>query len=94
MIVVASTNLSPRTRGRLSALLVEIRPGVFIGNYSRKTRESIQEFLRLSVESGSAVIAWTDNSTDIGFGCESFGESEYRPINVDGVTLFAFQGRK
>ena len=43
MIVVVVSNAPPRLRGRLSAWLVEVRAGVYVGDYSARTREMIWE---------------------------------------------------
>lgn len=43
MLVIAVNNAPPRLRGRLAVWLLEIRAGVYIGNYSRRTREMIWE---------------------------------------------------
>ena len=41
MMVVVVSNAPPRLRGRLAAWLVELRAGVYVGDYSARTREMI-----------------------------------------------------
>ncbi|MFI0397369.1 type I-E CRISPR-associated endoribonuclease Cas2e, partial [Paracoccus sp. p1-h21] len=41
MMVVAVTGAPPRLRGRLAVWLLEVRAGVFVGDYSPRTREMI-----------------------------------------------------
>ena len=41
MLVIAVNNAPPRLRGRLAIWLLEIRAEVYVGNYSRRTREMI-----------------------------------------------------
>jgi hypothetical protein len=43
MMVVVLTNAPPRLRGRLAAWLLEVRAGVYVGDYSARTREMIWE---------------------------------------------------
>jgi hypothetical protein len=43
MLVIVLENAPPRLRGRLAIWLLEIRAGVYVGNYSRKVREVIWE---------------------------------------------------
>ena len=43
MLVIVVENASPRLRGRLAIWLLEIRAGVYVGNYSKKVREYIWE---------------------------------------------------
>ena len=39
MLVIVLENAPPRLRGRLAIWLLEIRAGVYVGNYSNKVRE-------------------------------------------------------
>ena len=48
MMVVVLTNAPPRLRGRLAVWLLEVRAGVYVGDYSTRTRERI----------GDHVCAW------------------------------------
>lgn len=41
MLVIVLENAPPRLRGRLAIWLLEVRAGVYVGNYSRKVRENI-----------------------------------------------------
>ena len=58
MLVIAVSNAPPRLRGRLAVWLLEIRAGVYVGNYSRRTREMIWSQVRDEIEDGDAIIAW------------------------------------
>jgi len=41
MLVIVLENSPPRLRGRLAIWLLEIRAGVYVGNYSTKVRDYI-----------------------------------------------------
>ena len=41
MMVVVLENAPPRLRGRLAVWLLELRAGVYVGNYGRRVRERI-----------------------------------------------------
>lgn len=41
MLVIVLENAPPRLRGRLAVWLLEVRAGVYVGNYSRRVREYI-----------------------------------------------------
>ena len=41
MLVIVLENSPPRLRGRLAIWLLEIRAGVYVGNYSAKVRDNI-----------------------------------------------------
>jgi CRISPR-associated endoribonuclease Cas2 subtype I-E len=53
-------------RGRLAVWLLEVRAGVYLGNYSRRTRERIWSEVRGAIGDGNEVIVWTA-PTDAGF---------------------------
>ena len=58
MMVVVTNNVPPRLRGRLAVWLLELRAGVYIGNYSAKTRAMIWDNVCELIGDGDAVIAW------------------------------------
>lgn len=89
MMVVAVTNAPPRLRGRLAVWLLEIRPGVYVGTYSRRVREMIWEQVTTLIGEGDAVIAWAA-PTDAGFDFETIGHNRRRPVDFDGLKLVAF----
>jgi CRISPR-associated protein Cas2 len=89
MMVVVVNNAPPRLRGRLAVWLLEVRSGVYIGNYSKRTREMIAGQVGDLIEDGDAVVAWAAPS-DAGYDFLTFGASRRRPVNFDGLKLVAF----
>lgn len=89
MMVIVVENAPPRLRGRLSLWLAEIRAGVYVGVYSRRTRERIWEEVGLLIGDGSAVIAWSA-PTDSGFEFDAVGPNRRVPADFDGLTLVRF----
>jgi len=55
MMVVVISNAPPRLRGRLAAWLVELRAGVYVGDYSTKTRKMIWDQVVQGLEDGDAL---------------------------------------
>ncbi len=90
MMVIVVENAPPRLRGRLSLWLAEVRAGVYVGVYSRRTRERIWEEVRIMIETGNAVIAWSA-ANDSGFEFEAVGENRREPVDFDGLTLVKFK---
>ena len=89
MMVIVVENSPPRLRGRLSLWLAEIRAGVYVGVYSRRTRERIWTEVKAMIGEGNAVIAWTAQ-TDSGFDFEATGINRREPIDFDGLTWVKF----
>lgn len=92
MMVIVVENAPPRLRGRLSLWLAEIRAGVYVGDYSARTRERIWAETVELLGDGSAAIAWRTRS-DSGFAFETAGENRREPIDFDGLTLVQFEPR-
>jgi CRISPR-associated protein Cas2 len=89
MLVIVVENAPPRLRGRLAVWLLEIRAGVYVGNFSRRVREMIWEQVEVGIEDGNAVMAWSTN-TEIGYDFMTCGKNRRIPVELDGVKLVSF----
>lgn len=93
MMTVVVENAPPRLRGRLAVWLLEIRAGVYVGNYGRRTREMIWDQVKGAIEDGNAVLIWA-NPNDAGFAFETCGANRREPVDFDGFALVAFRPPK
>lgn len=91
-MVVVLTNAPPRLRGRLAAWLLEVRAGVFVGDYSARTRERIWRQVEAYIEEGDAVMVWKA-PTDQGFDFATVGRNRRMPVDFDGLKLVSFAPR-
>lgn len=89
MLVIAVNDAPPRLRGRLAVWLLEIRAGVYVGNYSRKTREMIWGQVREEIDDGDAIIAWAVPN-DAGYDFDTCGTNRRMPTDLDGMKLVQF----
>ena len=89
MLVIAVNNAPPRLRGRLAVWLLEIRAGIYVGNYSRRTREMIWNQVKDEIEDGDAIIAWAVPS-DAGYDFDTCGVNRRMPTDLDGFKLVQF----
>lgn len=89
MLVIVVNNAPPRLRGRLAAWLLEVRAGVFVGNYSARTRERMWEQVEAYIEGGDAVMVWRA-PTDQGFDFRTVGTNRRMPVDFDGLNLVSF----
>jgi CRISPR-associated protein Cas2 len=89
MMVVVTVNAPPRLRGRLAVWLLEIRAGVYVGDYTARTRERIWSQVVAYIEGGDAVMAWKA-PTDQGFDFVTTGENRRMPVDFDGLKLVSF----
>jgi CRISPR-associated protein Cas2 len=89
MMVIVVENAPPRLRGRLAVWLLEVRAGVYVGNYSRRVREMIWDQVLAYIEDGNAVIAWAAPN-DTGFEFDTCGRNRRIPVDLDGLRLVKF----
>jgi CRISPR-associated endoribonuclease Cas2 subtype I-E len=82
MLVIVVENVPQRLRGRLAVWLLEIRAGVYIGTYSRRTREMIWEQVKGAVGEGNAVIAWAAPTTRASSSTPAVGIGVFRSIST------------
>lgn len=89
MLVIVLENAPPRLRGRLAIWLLEVRAGVYVGNYSLKVRENIWSQVEEGIEDGNAVMVWRTNN-EAGFEFVTLGANRRMPADWDGVRLVSF----
>jgi len=89
MLVIVLENAPPRLRGRLAIWLLEVRAGVYVGNYNKRIREYLWQQVEDSIEDGNAVIVWAAN-TESGFEFQTLGKNRRVPADYDGIQLVAF----
>jgi CRISPR-associated protein Cas2 len=89
MLVIVLENAPPRLRGRLAIWLLEIRAGVYVGNYSGKVREHIWEHIKVGLGEGNAVMAWRVTN-EAGFDFVTMGTNRRIPVEIDGAKLVSF----
>lgn len=89
MLVIVLENAPPRLRGRLAIWLLEIRAGVYVGNYSTKVRDHIWRQVEAGIGEGNAVMAWRA-SNEAGFDFITLGQNRRIPVELDGAKLVSF----
>jgi CRISPR-associated protein Cas2 len=89
MLVIVVENAPPRLRGRLAVWLLEIRAGVYVGNYSAKVRDYIWSQVEAGIQDGNAVMAWR-TSNEAGFDFVTLGSNRRLPVELDGAKLVSF----
>lgn len=89
MLVIVLENAPPRLRGRLAIWLLEVRAGVYVGNYSPKVRDHIWSHVVAGLGVGNAVMAWRTNN-EAGFDFVTLGTNRRIPVEIDGAKLVSF----
>lgn len=89
MLVIVVENAPPRLRGRLALWLLEVRAGVYVGDFSRRVREMIWATVEQGIDTGNAVMVWSTN-TESGFDFLTLGTNRRIPVEMDGIKLVSF----
>lgn len=89
MLVIVLENAPPRLRGRLAVWLLEVRAGVYVGDYGKRVREHIWEHVEEGLEEGNAVMLWRSKA-EAGFEFKTLGKNRREPADFDGVQLVRF----
>ncbi len=69
--------------------LLDIRAGVYIGDVSKRVRETLWQYMEVDVEDGNIVMAWATN-TESGFDFQTMGKNRRIPVEMDGLRLVSF----
>ncbi|MFW6724141.1 type I-E CRISPR-associated endoribonuclease Cas2e [Streptomyces sp. MAR4 CNY-716] len=85
MTVIVLTNCPAGLRGFLTRWLLEISPGVFIGNPSARVREALWDEVRTYAGQGRALLAHTTD-TEQGFTFLTH-DHKWHPVDHEGLTL-------
>lgn len=89
MLVIVLENAPPRLRGRLAVWLLEIRAGVYVGNFSVKVRDMIWNNVENGIDDGNAVMVWRAQN-EAGYDFVTLGDNRRMPVDMDGVKLVSF----
>ena len=89
MLVIVTENVPPRLRGRLAVWMLEIRAGVYVGNFSVKVRDMIWNNVEKGIDDGNAVMVWRAQN-EAGYDFVTLGDNRRMPIDMDGVKLVSF----
>jgi CRISPR-associated protein Cas2 len=93
MLVIVVENAPPRLRGRLAVWLLEVRAGVYVGDYSRRVREMLWQTVETGIEEGNSVMIWRSNK-ESGFDFVTVGTNRRMPVEMDGIQLVSFLPEK
>ena len=89
MLVIVLENAPPRLRGRMAVWLLEVRAGVYVGNYSKRVREHIWSQVEVGLEEGNAVMVWR-STAEAGYEFKTLGQNRRMSVDFDGVQLVSF----
>lgn len=85
MVVITLTACPPKVKGDLSKWMLEISPGVYVGNISQRVRENLWIRICENLKTGRACMVYSaHNEQRLAF--QTCG-STWEPMDFDGITL-------
>jgi CRISPR-associated protein Cas2 len=85
MMVLVLSACPAGLRGHLTRWLLEISPGVFVGNVTRRVRELMWEETVANIHGGRAILVWQSN-TEQRLSFLVHGH-QWEPTDFEGLTL-------
>lgn len=90
--MVFSVSGAPRAvTGRMQRLLLEIAPGIFVGNVPAKTGKALWQKI---VEHDCSAVAVSSAKNEAGYIIASHGENRREPIDNYGVQLIRYRRKQ
>lgn len=85
MVVVVLTACPAGLRGDLTRWLMEIAPGVYVGNLNARVRDRLWERILSLVSNGRAIMVYSaDNEQHLAFRT---WQPDWEPVQSDGIEL-------
>lgn len=89
MVVMTLELVPPGLRGGLTRWLIEVAPGVYVGDVNALVRDLLWQAVTEEIaDTGRAVLAYQTNNEQ-GFAIRMHGDTKRSPIELDGLQLVA-----
>lgn len=89
MIVLCIVNCPLQLKGDLTKWLMEINPGIFVGNVNTRIREKIWDRVKENIKFGQVTMVYTSDNEQ-GFSFKSHNTA-WQPADYEGLTLIKKQ---
>ena len=86
MVVFLMEKVPPGLRGEITRWMLELRPGVFVGNVSAMVREKLWEMICQRLKGGAALLLHSA-ANEQGYKIRTFGDITRRVKDFDGLQL-------
>lgn len=86
MVVFLMEKVPVSLRGEITRWMLELRPGVFVGNISALVREKLWETICQKLKGGAAMLLHSA-ANEQGYKIRTFGDTTRKVKNFDGLQL-------
>ncbi|MDR1394047.1 MAG: type I-E CRISPR-associated endoribonuclease Cas2e [Bifidobacteriaceae bacterium] len=88
MTVLILVAAPPGLRGHLTRWFIEMAPGVFVGNASRRVRDRLWDLIIAAIGGGQAIMV-EPASNEQHWSVRTAGKDRWFPVEWDGLVLAA-----
>lgn len=85
MLTLVVTASPPKLRGHLTRWLLEISPGVYVGNVPARVRDLLWDQVLENLKNGRAIMAYNAQNEQ-GLAFRIHGQ-DWQPVDFDGISL-------
>lgn len=93
MVVFLMEKVPVSLRGEITRWMLELRPGVFVGNVSALVREKLWETVCQKLKGGAAMLLH-NAATEQGYKIRTFGDTTRKVKDFDGLQLIVISENK
>lgn len=93
MVVFLMEKVPTSLRGEITRWMLELRPGVFVGNISALVREKLWEMICQKLKGGAATLLHS-TASEQGYKIRTFGDTNRKVKNFDGLQLIVVSNNK
>ncbi len=86
MVVFLMEKVPVALRGEITRWMLELKPGVFVGNISALVREKLWEMVCQKLKGGAAMLLHSA-ATEQGYKIRTFGDTTRKVKDFDGLQL-------
>jgi len=93
MVVFLMEKVPVSLRGEITRWMLELRPGVFVGNISALVREKLWEMVCQKLKGGAATLLHSA-ANEQGYKIRTFGDTTRKVKDFDGLQLIVVSDKK
>ncbi len=93
MVVFLMEKVPVSLRGEITRWMLELRPGVFVGNISALVREKLWETVCQKLKGGAAMLLHSA-ANEQGYKIRTFGDTTRKVKDFDGLQLIVISDKK
>lgn len=93
MVIFLMEKVPASLRGEITRWMLELRPGVFVGNISALVREKLWEAVCQKLKGGAATLLHSA-ANEQGYKIRTFGDTTRKIKDFDGLQLIVVSDKK